>query len=632
MLNENLKTMTQYDRWLVYERYDGDESKLSKKRKGDIKTPQAPKTHEKTGGFKSKSGSFELAEADAQTGNYITGFLFDNDSPFSCIDIDHAFQEDGNGEAIRKEVKKGIYTKVLKEHAKAIVENFDSYTEVSPSGKGLHIIVKGKCEGMRPTENKTNDGVEIMSEGVPVRLSMKPLTLFDDTGEVISYNKPIRSASEKLLSFRKEYKAIEVKEPRKALERVTDSNNIVTERRNVNEGGRNAYLTELLGKYCGIADLSKEQIKGMIIQANRELKEPLSEYEVNNTVLKSLEKYYVKNEKHNLKKHKEIEAELKAEAFDLNSLSIVGMLEAFQDEMKQNKKLVPTSFNNLDVALYGGLGYELYMLGGETGIGKSAFTYQLALQIARSGVPVYYFALEMSKNEMIARVISHYSKETKKPYTTGEIIYKKYDEMAKAFTIVSPKQYEEELKRISEELKSLHIVSFDTYSNIMEMDEIKALCDKVEDNAVIIIDYLQIIQVNKEGVSTDKQKIDYSVAKLKEISSKHPVICLSSFNRPSYNTEHDTSSFKASGEIEYTGSILFSYEDLGEVSKYSTDIYCEEARYIALRMMKFRNGQKGQKLYYKFHYKHNYYEEITMAQEKEYDKCERAYEDKFSKK
>jgi hypothetical protein len=54
------------------------------------------------------------------------GFVFSENDPFSGIDLD-----DTHGDAIALE------------HQKAIVEQFDSYSEISPSGNGLHIIVKG---------------------------------------------------------------------------------------------------------------------------------------------------------------------------------------------------------------------------------------------------------------------------------------------------------------------------------------------------------------------------------------------------------------------------------------------------------------------------------------------------------
>ncbi len=56
------------------------------------------------------------------------GFVFSNIDPYIGIDFDHCFNSDG----------------ILKPQWNEYVERFDSYTEISPSGKGLHIICKGK--------------------------------------------------------------------------------------------------------------------------------------------------------------------------------------------------------------------------------------------------------------------------------------------------------------------------------------------------------------------------------------------------------------------------------------------------------------------------------------------------------
>ena len=60
------------------------------------------------------------------------GFVFTENDPYTGIDLD-----DAEGDAV-------IYERQLK-----IFKEFSSYSELSPSGKGLHIIVKGKVESGR---------------------------------------------------------------------------------------------------------------------------------------------------------------------------------------------------------------------------------------------------------------------------------------------------------------------------------------------------------------------------------------------------------------------------------------------------------------------------------------------------
>ena len=56
------------------------------------------------------------------------GFVLTEDDPFTCIDLDHCVEAHGQ---IRSQTTK-------------ILMYFQSYTELSPSGTGLHVWVKGK--------------------------------------------------------------------------------------------------------------------------------------------------------------------------------------------------------------------------------------------------------------------------------------------------------------------------------------------------------------------------------------------------------------------------------------------------------------------------------------------------------
>lgn len=86
--------------------------------------------------------SFDDAMAAANKYDGI-GFVFSDNDPFTGIDLD-----DTRGDAIALE------------HQKAIFQQFNSYSEISPSGKGLHVIVKGRV----PT-GRRKGFVEIYSLG-----------------------------------------------------------------------------------------------------------------------------------------------------------------------------------------------------------------------------------------------------------------------------------------------------------------------------------------------------------------------------------------------------------------------------------------------------------------------------------
>lgn len=71
------------------------------------------------------------------------GFVFSADDPYVGIDLDNAIGDDGE----------------LHQWARDIVDRFDSYTELSPSGNGVHIWVRGDIP--RPGAKLDQGGVKI---------------------------------------------------------------------------------------------------------------------------------------------------------------------------------------------------------------------------------------------------------------------------------------------------------------------------------------------------------------------------------------------------------------------------------------------------------------------------------------
>ena len=77
-------------------------------------------------------GDFKTAVVSARKNNLGLGFVFSDTDNFVGIDLDDCFT-DGKP----------------KPWAQAIVDGLESYAEITPSGKGLHIIVKGELTGKR---------------------------------------------------------------------------------------------------------------------------------------------------------------------------------------------------------------------------------------------------------------------------------------------------------------------------------------------------------------------------------------------------------------------------------------------------------------------------------------------------
>jgi putative DNA primase/helicase len=99
------------------------------------KVPYSPKTGRKASSTDLLTwGTFEEALAAYENGEYAgLGFVFSSADPYTGVDLDDCVDEDGE----------------IALWALEIVRYFDSYTELSATGSGLHIIVRGNVPNRR---------------------------------------------------------------------------------------------------------------------------------------------------------------------------------------------------------------------------------------------------------------------------------------------------------------------------------------------------------------------------------------------------------------------------------------------------------------------------------------------------
>ena len=88
------------------------------------------------------------------------------------------------------------------------------------------------------------------------------------------------------------------------------------------------------------------------------------------------------------------------------SAIVPGMLEELEKLMTPGQKLgVETGFKAFDYMTGGLRGGQLTIIAGRPAMGKSAFMLNIAENMAKRGVPVLYFSLEMPANELATRVV-----------------------------------------------------------------------------------------------------------------------------------------------------------------------------------------------------------------------------------
>ena len=107
------------------------------------------------------------------------GFMFSENDPFVFIDLDDCFDEQGN----------------LKQWGKDIYNKLNSYTEISPSLKGLHIFVKGK----HPKGEGNKRAVKDVNNNKIGEIEIYDKTRYSTiTGELYGTHKKIESRQKEL--------------------------------------------------------------------------------------------------------------------------------------------------------------------------------------------------------------------------------------------------------------------------------------------------------------------------------------------------------------------------------------------------------------------------------------------------
>lgn len=293
-------------------------------------------------------------------------------------------------------------------------------------------------------------------------------------------------------------------------------------------------------------------------------------------------------------------------------------LPAFRQFVQAAKQPIKTGFPNLDEAHAGGLYSGLYLTGAINSLGKTAFLLQIAANIARQNLPVLFVSLEMSANELIAR---HISRET---YTAGATLAKTARGILRGETAGS---YSDEERAAVENAYSV----FSSYAGKLYTVEgegdvtpkkIRAFAEAVKDKEgtppVVFVDYVQIVRPEKNNL-TDKQVIDVNIVELKRISRDldTPVIGISSLNRDNYSNSICVEALKESGSLEYTADVIWGLQFKGagaRTDKKGKPIFdvnaakAKEPREVELIILKNRNGATGSKLEFNYYAKFNAFE------------------------
>lgn len=223
-------------------------------------------------------------------------------------------------------------------------------------------------------------------------------------------------------------------------------------------------------------------------------------------------------------------------------------LERFQAE-------IPTGYTNFDVQL-GGLYTGLYVLAAISSLGKSTYAGQMAEQIAATGRDVLFFALEMSKFEMVSKGIAR-TIARKDPFTHITSVQIRKGVLTKE-VMDAADEYKE---KVGGRLSFLAGNMSARLSDICRY--VRDYVEATKTKPVVFIDYLQIIQPDDDKLKGNAKAIaDTAMTTLKKLSGELGicVFLICSVNRNNYLMPVDFESLKESGNIEYSADAVFGLQ------------------------------------------------------------------------
>ena len=220
---------------------------------------------------------------------------------------------------------------------------------------------------------------------------------------------------------------------------------------------------------------------------------------------------------------------------------------------KQHITGVPSGFTELDYKTAGFHGSDLVLIAARPAMGKSAFALNIATNAAvRGNVPVVIFSLEMSKEQMVNRILCSEAMVDSNKVRTGKL---EEDDWTKLAGSIGP-------------LSDAEIYIDDTPG--ISVMEIRAKCRKLklEKNiGMVVIDYLQLVQGSNKRNGSREQEISEISRSLKILAKELnvPVIALSQLSRAvEQRPDHRPmlSDLRESGAIEQDADIvIFLYRD-----------------------------------------------------------------------
>ncbi len=270
---------------------------------------------------------------------------------------------------------------------------------------------------------------------------------------------------------------------------------------------------------------------------------------------------------------------------DLSSLETI-LSESFDrlDDLHKDKgkiRGVPTGFKDLDNILAGWQRSDLVILGARPSMGKSALSLNFAHNVAvKAGLPVIMFSLEMSKEQLVDRLLAAEAGVDAWNLRTGNLTDSDFEKIGQAMgTLSEAKMYIDDTPGI-------------TVSDLRTKARREA---HKQELGLIIVDYLQLMSGGSKfnGDGNRVQEISEISRGLKSIARELnvPIIALSQLSR---SVENRSPQIPQLADLRESGSIEQDADVVAFI--YREDYYNPESERRGITdifIKKHRNGPTG---------------------------------------
>lgn len=259
-------------------------------------------------------------------------------------------------------------------------------------------------------------------------------------------------------------------------------------------------------------------------------------------------------------------------------LNVINKIE-LAAKHKGNVTGIATGFYDLDYKTSGLQNSDLILIAARPSMGKTAFALNLAEYIAiRNKIPTVIFSLEMSKDQLVSRLLSMESRVDSQLIRSGNLEAADWEKIIESAGVIS------EAPLIIDDTPAITVA------------ELRSKCRKYKlENQIglVMIDYLQLMSGGKKNTESRQQEISDISRALKALARELdlPIIAISQLSRAcEIRTDHRPilSDLRESGAIEQDADVvMFLYRD----DYYNKD--SEKKNITEVNIAKQRNGPIG---------------------------------------